>query len=57
MATITDTSRTTHLLALMKEGDDAFNDRDFKVLNMIHHPDIRTPRMRCRRRCWRPGRA
>src|ERR1700720_4769063 len=40
MATITDTSRTTHLLALMKQGDDAFNDRDFAVLNEIHHPDM-----------------
>jgi hypothetical protein len=37
MAAITDTSRTTHLLALMKQGDDAFNDRDFAVLNEIHH--------------------
>jgi len=27
MAATTDTSRTTHLLALMKQGDDAFNDR------------------------------
>ncbi len=34
------TSRTTHLLALMKQGDDAFNDRDFAVLNEIHHPDM-----------------
>jgi hypothetical protein len=40
MATITDTSRTTHLLALMKKGDDAFNDRDFAVLDEIHHPDM-----------------
>ena len=39
MAT-TDTSRTTHLLALMKQGDDAFNDRDFATLNAIHHPDM-----------------
>ena len=35
-----DASRTTHLLALMKKGDDAFNDRDFAVLNAIHHPDM-----------------
>lgn len=40
MTDITDTSRTAHLLALMKEGDDAFNDRDFAVLNVIHHPDM-----------------
>ena len=40
MATVTDTSRTTHILALMKQGDDAFNDRDFAVLNAIHHPDM-----------------
>jgi hypothetical protein len=41
MATTTpDASRTTHLLALMKQGDDAFNDRDFAVLNAIHHPDM-----------------
>ena len=33
-------NRTTHLLALMKKGDDAFNDRDFAVLNEIHHPDM-----------------
>ena len=38
MAATTDTSRTTHLLALMKQGDDAFNDRDAAVLNEIHHP-------------------
>ena len=30
MSTATDsTSRTAHLLALMKQGDDAFNSRDF----------------------------
>jgi ketosteroid isomerase-like protein len=41
MATATETSsRTTRLLALMKKGDDAFNDRDFAVLNEIHHPDM-----------------
>jgi SnoaL-like polyketide cyclase len=40
MATITDTSRTAYLLALMKQGDDAFNDRDFATLNAIHHPDM-----------------
>jgi long-subunit fatty acid transport protein len=40
VATSTETSRTTHLLALMKKGDDAFNDRDLAVLNEIHHPDM-----------------
>jgi SnoaL-like polyketide cyclase len=40
MANSTDTGRTTHLLALMKEGDDGFNDRDLTVLNAIHHPDM-----------------
>jgi len=39
MAT-TATSRTTHLLALMKKGDDAFNSRDFAAMKAIHHPDI-----------------
>jgi hypothetical protein len=24
----------------MKQGDDAFNDRDFVTLNAIHHPDM-----------------
>jgi hypothetical protein len=32
MPTTTDTSRTAHLLALMKKGDDAFNARDFAAL-------------------------
>src|ERR1700685_326218 len=40
MATSTETSRTTHLLALMKQGDDAFNDRDVEAMNAIHHPDM-----------------
>jgi hypothetical protein len=34
------TSRTTHLLALMKKGDDALNARDFITLDQIHHPDM-----------------
>jgi hypothetical protein len=39
MATPThDTSRTAHLLALMKKGDDAFNARDFAAVNHVHHP-------------------
>ena len=41
MATTTDgTSRTTHLLALMKQGDDAFNSRDVAGMNAVHHPDM-----------------
>jgi ketosteroid isomerase-like protein len=41
MATTTDsTSRTTHLLALMKDGDDAFNSRDFAAMSAVHHPDM-----------------
>src|SRR5450755_289434 len=41
MATTThDTSRTTHLLALMKKGDDAFNSRDFATMKAVHHPDM-----------------
>lgn len=39
MATTTDT-RTTHLLALMKRGDDAFNVRDFARMDAVHHPDM-----------------
>jgi len=33
-------SRTTHLLALMKKGDDAFNARDFAAVDEVHHPDM-----------------
>jgi len=41
VGTATETSRrTAHLLALMKMGDDAFNDRDFAVLDKVHHPDM-----------------
>jgi hypothetical protein len=35
-----DVSRTTHLLALMKKGDDGFNARDFAAMNAVHHPDM-----------------
>lgn len=36
-----DTStRTAHLLALMKQGDDAFNARDFAAMDAVHHPDM-----------------
>lgn len=41
MATTTlDTDRTTRLLALMKQGDDAFNDRDVAAMKAVHHPDM-----------------
>ena len=33
-------SRTAHLLALMKKGDDAFNARDFATVDTVHHPDM-----------------
>lgn len=38
--TLSPASRTIHLLALMKQGDDAFNDRDFAAMAAIHHPDM-----------------
>src|SRR5215469_15358568 len=34
------TSRTAHLLELMKKGDDAFNARDFDAVEAFHHPDM-----------------
>ena len=41
MSTMTlDTSRTAHLLELMKKGDDAFNSRDFKGMKAVHHPNL-----------------
>ena len=40
MSTTTDTSRTARLLALMKKGDDAFNARDFAMVDTVHHPDM-----------------
>jgi long-subunit fatty acid transport protein len=41
MATMTGTAtRTAHLLALMKKGDDAFNARDFAAVDTVHHPDM-----------------
>jgi ketosteroid isomerase-like protein len=33
-------SRTAHLLARMKKGDDAFNARDFAAVDTVHHPDM-----------------
>jgi hypothetical protein len=38
--TTQDTSRTAHLLALMKKGDDAFNARDYGAVDQVHHPDM-----------------
>jgi hypothetical protein len=41
MPATTDTaSRTEHLLALMKKGDDAFNARDFATVDTVHHPGM-----------------
>jgi SnoaL-like polyketide cyclase len=41
MATTTqNTNRTTHLLVLMKKGDDAFNVRDFATTKALHHPEM-----------------
>jgi ketosteroid isomerase-like protein len=41
MATTTpDTGHTAHLLALMKQGDDAFNSRDVAAMDAVHHPDM-----------------
>jgi SnoaL-like polyketide cyclase len=41
MATTTpNSSRTAYLFALMKKGDDAFNNRDFAAMNAVHHPDM-----------------
>ena len=40
MPTTGTSSRTTHLLALMKKGDDAFNARDFAAVDEVHHPDM-----------------
>ena len=41
MSTATlNTSRTAHLLELMKKGDDAFNARDVAAMNATHHPDM-----------------
>ena len=34
------TTRTAHLLELMKKGEDAFNSRDVAGMNAIHHPDM-----------------
>lgn len=34
------TYRTACLLALMKQGDDAFNSRDVAAMSAVHHPDM-----------------
>jgi hypothetical protein len=34
------TTRTAHLLALMKKGGDAFNARDFAAVEAVHHPNM-----------------
>lgn len=41
MSTMTESSsRTARLLALMKQGDDAFNARDFAGMRAVHHPKM-----------------
>jgi hypothetical protein len=40
MATITETSRTTHLLELMTSGDNLFNARNWQEVEDVHHPDM-----------------
>ena len=39
-ATTQTTNRTQRLLALMAEGDELFNGRDWKALEPLHHPDM-----------------
>ncbi len=38
--TTNDSERTTRLLSLMKDGDDAFNARDDAAMRRMHHPDM-----------------
>ncbi|MEA3082286.1 MAG: hypothetical protein QOD54_1992 [Sphingomonadales bacterium] len=33
-------ARTSHLLELMRKGDDGFNAHDFEAMNAVHHPDM-----------------
>jgi hypothetical protein len=40
MATTTETSRTTHLLELMTNGDNLFNARNWQELEDVHHSDM-----------------
>lgn len=42
MTAIAELDRVAHLLALTKQGDDAFNARDVAAMNAIHHPDMIT---------------
>jgi hypothetical protein len=35
-----DPGRTAHLLALMNQGDIAFNARDHAGMDSVHHPDL-----------------
>jgi hypothetical protein len=37
---MTESTRTAHLLELMKKGDDAFNARDLAGMDAVHHPDL-----------------
>ena len=39
-ATPRTTNRTERLLALMAEGDELFNTRDWEALEPLHHPDM-----------------
>lgn len=34
------TGRVAEMLALMKQGDDAFNARDTAAMDAVHHPDL-----------------
>ena len=38
--TSNDTGRTAQLLELMTNGDDAFNARDWRAVDAVHHPDM-----------------
>ena len=38
--TANDTGRTAQLLELMTNGDDAFNARDWRAVDAVHHPDM-----------------
>jgi len=40
MATTIETSRTTHLLELMTNGDNLFNAHNWQKLEDVHHPDM-----------------
>jgi hypothetical protein len=40
MSTTTTLTRTERLLALMTNGDDLFNARDWEAREAVHHPDM-----------------